>query len=131
MSTRKTCDMTAGAQGPLPVPNVKDWGCEPAAWDEDGQQVNVRVDFYLAGLLKPHTIIATVSNTTSTKLSRNPAPTGFEDLILVGSVDTPSGYTSAINGWRGGANKNARQKGLADALLAAGIVDASLGGSTS
>ena len=34
-------------------------------------------------------------------------------------------------GYKGGGTKNQEQKGLADALIAAGVIDASLGGTTS
>jgi len=124
--------MVTGAQGALTVPNIRDWGCEPVSrWEEDGSQADVAVDFYLAGLANPKRIIVSVSNTVSSRLTRNPTPTGFDDLILKGTVATPTGFTAALNGWRGAATKNARQKGLADALIAAGIIDASLGGTTS
>lgn len=132
MSTRRTCDMTAGASGVLVVPNIRDWGCEPVgSFDEDGGQVDVAIDFYLAALPNPIRRVVTVTNTVSTQLSRNGAPTGLDDLILRGQVATPTGFTQAINGYRGGATKNARQKGLADALIAAGIIAANLGGTTS
>jgi hypothetical protein len=132
MSTKRTTDMTAGASGALPVPNIKDWGCEPATvFNEDNAQVSVKVDFYLAGLPNPYAFVVSVANGESTKLSRNLAATGFSDLIVASTVATPTGFTDALAGWKGGNTKNQRQKGLADALLAAGIIDASLGGTTS
>lgn len=132
MSTRLTCDMTTGAQGSLAVPNIKNWGCEPvASFDEDAAQVDIAVDFYLNGLANPHRYVITVTNSVSSKLSRNGASTGFDDLVLRGTAATPTGFTQAINGYRSGATKQTRQKGLADALIAAGIIDSTLGGTTS
>lgn len=132
MSTQKTCDMTTGPQGALGVPNVKNWGCEPVgSWDEDGGQVDIAVDFYLNNLTKAQRYIVTVTNTVSSKLFRNPAPTEFNDLVARGVVSTPTGFTTALNGYRGGVTKALRQKGLADALIALGVVDSTLSGTTS
>jgi hypothetical protein len=149
MSTRRTVDMTTaanngpggaatGGQGALPVANVRDWGCElPAGanWDaaeEEGQQIDVAVDFYQAALPNPMIRrIVTLSDTTSTQLTRNPEPTGLDDLVLRGQVATPGAFTAALAGWRAAGTKAARQRALAEALLAAGVVHSSLGGSTS
>lgn len=132
MSTRRTTDMTTGAQGALAVPNIRDWGCEPvSSFDEDGGQVDIAVDFYQVGLSNPKRFIVTVTNTVSTRLSRNVAPTGFDDMVVRGTLATPTGFTSVLNGYRGGASKSLRQKGLADALIALGVIDAGLGGVTS
>jgi len=137
MSTRpQTCDMTTGPQGPLSVPNIKNWGCEAAAgsnWDQaedEGQTIDVRVDFYLNALPNPMSRIVTVSNTVSSKLFRNPSPTGSEDLIAKATVPTATAFTDCAAAWRAGTSKNDRQKRLANELLAAGIIDVSLGGTT-
>jgi hypothetical protein len=133
MSTRRTCALTAT----IGVPNINGWGVEPvvgADWDkaeETGQQVDIRVDVYQVGLPIPLSFVVTVSNTTSSRLTVNGAPTGIGDLILKDTVATPAGFTNAVAGWRSGGTRNARQKGLADALIAAGIIGAGLGGVTS
>ncbi len=132
MSTRRTCALTANVQ----IPNINGWGCEAAAganWDaaeESGQQINIRVDFYLVGLPNPISRVVTVTNTVSDRLTVNGAPTGLDDLILKDTVATAAGFTNAIAGWRSGGTRQARQKGLADALIAAGIIGAGLGGVT-
>lgn len=137
MSTRRTCDMTAGASGALVVNNIRDWGCELAAgsnWDaseENGAQIDLAIDFYHATWANPIRKIITISNTVSSRLSRNGAPTGIDDLIVKDTISTAGLFTTAIAAWRAAANKNARQKALADALIAAGVIHANLSGTTS
>lgn len=125
---RKVCDLST----PITVANVQGWGAEsnsPA--DEDANSWQLRLTFYGAGGRIWSSHIITVANGTSTRIFRNPSPGSYTDLILSDSIGTPTGFDTLMNAVRSAANtKLARQRAMADTLLALGVVDASLTGTT-
>jgi hypothetical protein len=116
----------SGGSGNVTIPNIKDWGCEPMGeLDDDGAQVDIRVDFYSGGDVV-QTFKLTVSNTVSDRLRRNPSPTNFYDRIIKDSgaqaISTPTGYTQIAAAWRQAGSRANRMKALADALIAVGVI---------
>ena len=126
---RKVCDLST----PITVPNVQGWGAEsnsPA--NEDSNTWQLRLTFYGIGGRIWSSHVITVANGTSTRIFRNPSPGSYTDLILSDNLATPTAFDALMNAVRAAANtKLARQKAMADTLLALGVVDASLTGTTS
>jgi len=125
---RKTCDLTT----PINVPNIVGWGAEPLSpADEDNGTWKLQVTFFGVAnrVWSSHNI--TVANGMSTKLSRNGSPTSYQDLIVSGEVATPTGCSTLMDAVRSANNTPAaRRKAMTDSLLALGVLDASLTGTT-
>lgn len=100
--------------------------------DEDGNQIDLMVRF-LTGGGSPKEIVSyriTVSDTVSDQLTRNASPTSISDLVIkVRGVSTPGAFSAlmAVNG----ATRAIREKGVADALIAANVIATNLRGPTS
>ncbi len=124
MSTHATCDLTGtGGSGALALPNIRTWGVEAVqAPDEDASTWALRVDFFASGQRLMRSAIVVVANASSTRLTRNASPTSIDDIIVSDLLITPTAFTDAMTAYRGGATKNARQKALADALIAANLM---------
>lgn len=122
MPTSIICNMAhASGSGAINVPNVRGWGVEPASLRNEEQETwDLWVVFFAAGDVEILRRRITITNTRSTKLSRNPAATALENLIVVTDVATPGGFTAIAAA--GGNSKAARQRNLAEALLTLGVV---------
>lgn len=131
MAARIVCDMGGvGGSGVINLPNIRGWYVEKAGPpDEDGAQVDVWIVFVTAGSREVLRRRVTVSNGTSPVLARNLAPTSLADLITETRATTPTAFTALMQAT--GATQVARQKAIADALIAAGIIAVNLRGPTS
>lgn len=70
-----------------------------------------------------------VANGKSQSIAKNVASTQFDDdVVYSGRIDTATGYDQVEAAYRSGANKAAAYRAVETALLALGVIDATLTG---
>lgn len=124
--------MTVNLNVNINLPNATRWMVNTVQVDDDAARMTVLIQLRTTGVtdLIVYEIPLTVINGVSSKLSRA-VPTPLQSVtsvLSVGSLSTPTGFTDAMNAWKGGGNANARKTALEAYLLSSGIVDSSLAG---
>lgn len=119
---------------PLSLPNGTRLLISHVDVDDDNSVMNVTFQMrspVATDLLVSQRVIQ-VRNGLSDRLSRGGMPPGssYDTGLVVtpGVQSTPTGYTDAINAWRGGATANARKTALETLGLSAGWIDSTLAG---
>ena len=114
---------------PIVLPDLVGWGVSKATpFDEDSNQIELYISFHNADGVVLTSPKITVTNTTCTKIYRNPTPSGYGSFILSEAIEVPGAFDDLLSAWTSAESKEDRIRALAETLLILGLVDTSLSG---